>query len=195
MRIGSLPHEEANDRGPSRQHRMVQRLMLVTLGHVHASELGTGGEHVFDRCDVAGADRVDQAVDRDAIDIGLELRPAVESVRAREHQLCVVEREGSFLRPPEVPLHLGARLRVPGEDGVEQLFRLSFQLIRDRVWVGARASADEANEWTWDELLSGWNGVQPWPGVRALGQKRVHHDTLSNDLQVDSVLSADTEAP
>jgi hypothetical protein len=89
-----------------------------------------------------------------AIDERLQLGPAVESVRARQHQLRVVQREGRRFGDAIVGRHLGDRGRITGPKRVEQLFRLAFELIE----MGTRRK--RASGGGHDELLS-------WPRVRA----------------------------
>jgi hypothetical protein len=70
--------------------------MAVTCGRLPIHQLGAEAQDGFRLVHVTGAYRFDQAGDGDAVDEGLELRPTLKNVAARENKLGVVERK---LRP------------------------------------------------------------------------------------------------
>ena len=60
---------------------------------------------------------------------GFQLRPAFESVGAREHQLSIVEREGRGIGAVVVRRDLVCRCFHSADEGVEQLLRLALELF------------------------------------------------------------------
>ena len=61
---------------------------------LHPRQLWTRVEKRAHSLHVTPAHRGDEAIHRGAVDERLELRPALEAVGAREHELRVVQREG-----------------------------------------------------------------------------------------------------
>ena len=80
----------------------------------------------------------------EALDKRLELRPAVEAVGARDHELRVVQGKRVSVRATVVRLDLGDSIGDAGAKGVEQFFRLTFELVEmGRSRGASRASVAE----------------------------------------------------
>ena len=101
---------------------------------------------------VSRAHCVDQSFHRGAVDKRLELRPTFKTVRAGNHELCVVQRERARIRAVIVRVHLGGRNILPVLERLEQFLGLAFQLIE----VGPLAQDAGGDEWSrHDDLLPG----------------------------------------
>jgi hypothetical protein len=72
---------------------------------------------------------VAQARDRHTVGEGFQLRPAVEAVRAREHELRVVQRERRGVGVAVVQVNLGHRVGVAGAKRGQQFLGLAPELI------------------------------------------------------------------
>jgi hypothetical protein len=88
-RFGAKLHQQPHEIRPPRQHRVMQRLMLVILRDIQIDDLRTSRNHYANRGHVTRADRFDQPADGDAINERFERRPTSEAVRARQHELGV----------------------------------------------------------------------------------------------------------
>ena len=131
--IGPLLHQEANDVRTPPQHRMVQRPMLIVFRDIQVHELRASRDHRPHGVEVAVTHREDEPPDRDAIDKGLQLRPAVESVGARQDELRVVQREACGIGVPVVREHFLGRAGASFAKRVEQLPGLASELIEMRT--------------------------------------------------------------
>ena len=156
-------------------------------------ELGARGEHCPNLRDVPCADRVRQTRNRHTVDVRLQLGPAVEAVRACDHELRVVERESRRLGAAKVAIHFRGGVGLAGAERLEQFLRLPFQLIEGGV-LAKRTSWKRTGRH--DELLS-WLRLRvnrSCPVSARSGGKEVIGSLLTID-QVDAVLPADTGAP
>ena len=153
VRVGAVRHQQADHRRVAREHGMVQRAMLVVRGGVHVDDLGTRLEHGLDAGRVAGTDRLDEARHGGAIHEGLQLRPALESVGAGQHELRVVQRERGRVRSAIVRGDLADGVGAARAKRREQFLGLPLQLME--VWtVGKRAGRRMGGH---DELLPAGN--------------------------------------
>ena len=89
--------------------------------------------------DVPGADRLDQTLDGDAVDVRLQLRPTLEPIRPREHQLGVVQRERARIGIAVMRVHFRDGVGSPAAKRVQQFLRLALELIEVRM-LAQRAS-------------------------------------------------------
>jgi hypothetical protein len=108
----------------------VQRHMAVTCGRLPIHQLGAEAQDGFRLVHVTGAYGFDQAGDGDAVDEGLELRPTLKNVAARENQLGVVERK---LRPIGIVIeavHFRCGIRLASDKSIKQLSGLAFELVQ-----------------------------------------------------------------
>jgi len=144
---------------------VVQYLQVVDR---HTRELRTNLQHRANVVRVASAHGVDQPADCRAVHERLQFGPALEAVRARDNELGVVQRKCLRIGAMKLPVDLGA-LAFP--EGFEKLLRLAFELLQVR---SLRKSAAGEGLSRHDELLSGRQLAVHAPGVRSLGQKRVH---------------------
>jgi hypothetical protein len=67
--------------------------MLIGLGHVEVYEFRILAEQGAHFAHVASFDCCKQALERNAIDMSAELRPAIETMLARDHELGVMKLE------------------------------------------------------------------------------------------------------
>ena len=109
------------------EHGMVQHLKV---GVRHPRQLRAGVQHrphVVERrrARTASISRLDGG----AVDERLELRPALEPVGAREHELRVVQRERRRIGAVVVRVDLGDGGGVAADEACEQFLRLTFELI------------------------------------------------------------------
>ena len=100
------------------------------------------GPHLEDRANsfyIAGADRLRQASDGDAIHVGFQLWPAFETVGAGNHELRVVQSEIGGVGVVVMSVHFSDRIRLASQKPTEQFFSLPFELIE--VGVLAKAAS------------------------------------------------------
>ena len=135
-RVRAVLHQKANDLRASPQHGMVKRPMLVVLRDVQMHELGASRHHRPHGVEIAVAHGLDQPTNRDAVDKGLQLGPAVKTVGARHDELRIMEGEGRWVGLPVVSVHFLRRFRLSGAKGVEQFLGLALELIE--VWAVAK---------------------------------------------------------
>jgi hypothetical protein len=119
-----------------------------------------------------------RTVDRRTVHERFEFWPGFEAVRTRNHELGVVQREGSRVRIVIVRVHFGDRGAVAFAERFGKLLRLTFELLEIRP-IAKRARWERLS-WH-DELLSGRRLAVHTPGVRSLGQKRVHLQLSGGD--------------
>jgi hypothetical protein len=100
FRVGAC-HQKPHDCACA-QHGVVERPMLVVLRGIQTHEFRPQRDHRPHGREVAGAHRVDQSADGDAVDVRLEFRPARKPVRSGEYELGVVQGEGLAVRSTEV---------------------------------------------------------------------------------------------
>src|SRR5262249_14667254 len=113
-----------------------------------------------------------------AIDEGLQLGPAVKAVAAGERELRIVESKGSGISVAVEAVHFPDRIWVAADVSAQQFLGLAFQLFQ----VGGLRQSSGRNGVFHNELVS------IAPGVRWLGQKRVHcNEWRPNQTQGDSV--------
>ena len=166
-------HQEANDVGPPLEYRMVQGPMLVVSRHIEVDQLGTHHEHRPDAIDVTGAHGVAEAADRHAVDERLQFGPALEAVGSRDHELGVVQREARGIRSVVLRVDLRRGVGFAGGKRLKQFLRLTFEL--DQVgFVAQRATGRVFPRGHRETPFVAAHSQQPAPGVRLLGQKRVH---------------------
>ncbi len=155
-------------------------------------ELWTRRDHRPHGVEIAAADGLDQTADGDAVHKGLQLRPAVEAVRARHDELRVVEREGRWIGPLEMRVHFLRRGGISGAKGLEQFLGLPLELIE--IGTVAKRTGGRCGT-AHDELLFRLHqGSAAGPVSAHSGRKEGHRRLWSVPVQEDAVLSADTEA-
>jgi hypothetical protein len=130
LTIGAEAHQDADHLRHALEDRVVQRHVAVTCGRLPIYQLGAEAQDGFRLVQVTGAYGFDQAGDGDAVDEGLELRPTLKNVAARENQLGVVERK---LRPIGNRDKSGSPrcgIRLASDKSIKQLSGLAFELVQ-----------------------------------------------------------------
>ena len=152
---------------------MVHNLQIVDR---HLRQLGAQVEQRANVVDAPRAHRVDEPANGRSVHERLELRPAVEAVRAREDNLRIMQCKRLRVRAVIVGVDFGDRGAVALSERLEQLLGLAFELIEVRLRA-ERAGGERLSRH--DELHSGAAVAVPAPAVRSLGQKRVHRSKRS----------------
>ena len=155
------------------EHRIVQRPVLVVLRHAQIDQLRARLEHRAHGREIACAHGISQPPDGDAVHIRLQLGPAVKSVRSREHELGVDAARTSRACAVVVGIHLRERVGVAGRECLQQLFGLAFELVEVGL-CGQRADGRMLSAGMMSSFPGRALASAVAPGVRSLGQKRVH---------------------
>ena len=128
-RIRAMLHQQAYNRGVLLQHGVMQSAILIGTGHGPVDEFGPHLEDHANSFNIAGADRLRQASDGDAIHVAFQLWPAFETVGAGNHELRVVQSEIGGAGVVVMSVHFSDRIRLAGQKPTEQFFSLPFELI------------------------------------------------------------------
>ena len=89
MRVGTVLKEETQGLRLSIEHREMDGFVLVVTGHVDVYQFGTDFQDRSYLSTVATTDRIIEPGDIDPIDSGLQFRPTVKPVFARDYQLDI----------------------------------------------------------------------------------------------------------
>ena len=170
--VGPMLHQQAHHLGRPIQHCVVQRSMFVVACHVHVRQLGAGFEEGTRLLQIPVMDRLGESLHGGPVHISLELGPTVEAVAPRQHELGIVQGEFRRVGSPVVRVHLRDGRSLPLGERLQQFLRLPLELIE----IGVLAKLADGWSVMHNELLS-WPArlaSAVVPGVRLLGQKRVH---------------------
>jgi len=107
--------------------------MLVVLGGFHVRQLRSRVDQRLHCREIVCANRLDETPNGRAVDVRLELGPAVESVRSRQHELRVVQLESFAICVAIARAHLRNGIGVAGAKRGEELFCLTPELVEHRI--------------------------------------------------------------
>jgi hypothetical protein len=130
MRVGAVCDEHPHHLDVAIDDGVVQGADEV---RALARELGPQPQHCADTTQIARADGVGEALDRDALDRRFQLGPALEAEGACDHELRVVERERRSVGAVVMRGDFSDGPIVPADEAIEQLLRLTSELPEIRM--------------------------------------------------------------
>jgi len=126
--VSAILQEQADHLGRVAEDSIVQSCVAV-FSERELSELGAELKHGSGLREVLPADGIAESLQRDAVDVGFEFRPALESISSREDELRVMEGEGRRIGVVVVSGDFRGCGRVAGEECGEQFLGLAAKLV------------------------------------------------------------------
>jgi hypothetical protein len=128
VRVGSVLQKEADHFGKVAEDSVVQG-GVAFIRERELGEFGSELQHGSRLCDVTAADGIAQPLERDAVHVGFEFRPALESIGSCKDELSVMERESRRVRVVVVGVDFRGRRWFVGEESGERFLGLAAELV------------------------------------------------------------------